>query len=79
MYAIRSYYELGKRRLFQGFQQGIEGIDRQHVNFVDNEDFESGAGRQIADVVPQLPHIIDAGIGSAVDFEHIDILSYNFV
>jgi len=42
------------------------------VNFIDDEDLETAAGREILDVFAQLPDILDAGIRCSVDFKDVD-------
>ncbi len=67
------------RRFFKGFQKGIEGIGRQHVNFVDDEDLEAAPRWKVFDVVTELPDVVDAGVGSAVDLEHIDGITCSYL
>ena len=40
------------RRFFQRFQQGVEGLAREHVHFVDNVYFESRPAGPDIDVLP---------------------------
>ena len=58
--------------LFQGFEEGIEGLGRQHVDFVDDVDFVPALGRAVAHGFAQFPNVVDAAVGSTVDFEDID-------
>ncbi len=55
-------------RLFQGLQQGVEGLGGQHVNFVDDDDLVAARGGQKPDFLLQLPNFLDAAVGSAVNF-----------
>jgi hypothetical protein len=58
-------------RLFQGFQQGIEGRSGEHMHFIDNIDFIAAlVGREIY-LIAQVPHIFDAGVGSGVDLDQV--------
>ena len=59
------------RRFLQGFQQGIEGIGGDHVDFVDDVHLvPAGRGRKIH-LLPEFPDFVDAPVGSRVDFHHI--------
>jgi hypothetical protein len=59
------------RRFFQSFQQRIECLLRQHVNLVDDVDFEFPP-RCEADVIAKLPDLIHAIVARAVDLKHIE-------
>src|SRR5262252_1999245 len=60
-------------RLFEGFQQGVKRAGRKHVDFVNDEDLITVAGRPDRDVVDDhVPHVVDAGVGRGVDFEHVE-------
>ena len=60
------------RRLFQGFQQRVERLLRQHVNFVDDVDFEITACRCEADIVSKFANLIDAIVAGTVDFQYVE-------
>ncbi len=60
-------------RLFQGLQQGIEGLNREHVHFIDNVDLEAGGGRQITHAIQQLAHVIDPGARRGIHLQDIDM------
>ena len=64
------------RRLFQRFEQGIEGVARKHVGFVDDEDLVAAFHGGVADGFAQGAGVFDAVVGSAVDFGdvHMDAL-----
>ncbi len=49
-------------RFFQGLQQGIESLPRQHVDFVDDVNLISTLRRCVTDILPQLPTLIDSSI-----------------
>ncbi len=59
-------------RLFEGFEQGIEGGIGDLVRFIEQNDFEAVAGGAVAGGVAQLANLVDAAVGGGVDFEHID-------
>ena len=60
------------RRLFQRLQQRVEGRIRQHVDFVDDVDAVRAAERREFDILADLTHVVHAGIGGAIDLDHID-------
>ena len=59
------------RRLLQGLQQGVEGLLGEHVHFIDDIDLVLALGRQILDLLPQVPDLVDAPVGGAVDFQDV--------
>ena len=63
-------------RLFKRFQQRIEGIFRQHVNFVDNVDFVACRHGCIADRLDNLADIVDAGVARRVHLYHVDMPTF---
>ena len=67
-------YDVG-RRLFQRFQQGVEGFRRQHVHFVDNVYLLMAFGRHKFDRFPQCPDVLDAAVGRGVDFHDVHRLA----
>ena len=76
MWLCRGKDELGMlRRFFESLQQRVEGVGREHVNFVDNKNFVAGAVWQVTDVLAQFTHIVDTGIRGAVYFYDIKALS----
>ena len=58
-------------RLFQRLQQRVEGLLGQHVNLVNDVNFEPGGGRGIFDRLTQLAHLVNAVVARAVNFQHI--------
>ncbi len=59
-------------RLFQGFQQSIEGLRRKHVHFVNDEHLESITGRLDTNIRnDHVANIVDAGVRRCVDFQDI--------
>ena len=66
--------ELGvRRRLFQGLEQGVEGLRGEHVNFVENVDLVAGADRSIANRVVDLAHVVDAVVRGGVHLDDVDV------
>ena len=63
------------RRLFQRLQQGVEGLRRQHVHFVEDIDLVARADRGVARRVGDLAHIIDAVVRRSVHLQHVDMLA----
>src|SRR6476619_7890703 len=61
--------------LFERFQQSIERILGDLMNFIDDIDFEPALGWLVADVFYNLANLIDATIRSAVDFKDVDGLA----
>ena len=59
------------RRLFQGFQERIEGILGDLVNFINDINFKSALGRLVPDVLDNLSNLVDAAIGGAIDLLEI--------
>src|SRR5262245_19136491 len=60
-------------RLFEGFQQGVKCAGRKHVDFVNDEELVTVAGRPDRDVVDDhVTHVVDSGVGRAVDIEHAE-------
>ena len=58
-------------RLFQSFQQRVEGFAGNLMRFVDDEDFIAIARRPVAHVFAQLAHFIDAAIRCRIDLDDI--------
>jgi hypothetical protein len=50
------------RRLFQRFEQRIEGRTREAMHFVDNVDLVARRDRGVADRIDDLTDIVDAGV-----------------
>lgn len=64
-----------RRRLFQGLEEGVPGVDAEHVNFVDDEDFKTIARGPVRQAFLKLPHIVDAGVARGVDLLNVDIVA----
>ena len=63
-------------RFFQRFQQGVEGVHRQHVHFVDDIDFVAGRCSAVADAVNNLPDVADPGARGGVHLQHVDMAAF---
>ena len=61
------------RRLFEGLQQRVEGVLREHVHFVDDVDLVAPGNRPIAHPLGQIADIVDAGAGRGVHLQHVDM------
>ncbi len=59
------------RRLLQGLQEGVEGRIGKHVHFIDDVDPVFALGRQVLDLFSQVPDLVDAPVGGAVDFQDV--------
>ena len=65
-----------RRRLFERFQQRIEGVTRQHMHFVDDVDLVARRHRGIAHRLDNLAHIVDAGVRRGVHFDDVDMAPF---
>ena len=65
------------RRLFQRLQERVERRGREHVHFVDDVDLVARTGRRIAHAVVDLAHVIDAGMGGGVHFQHVHVPAFH--
>ena len=65
------------RRLFQRLEERVERRGREHVDFVDDVDLVAGAGRRIAHAVVDLAHVVDAGMGCGVHFQHVHVPAFH--
>ncbi len=77
----RHFLDFGRRedefhmlgRLFERLEQAVEGRLGQHVHFVDDVDLRARHHRTIAGVVDDLTNVVDAGVGSRVHLQHVDM------
>ncbi len=60
------------RRLFQRFQQGVEAVTRQHMDFIDQIDLEAATRRGVLHVIQQIAGIFNFGARGGVDLDQID-------
>ncbi len=58
-------------RLFQRLKQGIEGGGGEHVHFVDDIDLVTPLVGGKVDLVAQVAHVVDAGVGGGVDLDQV--------
>ena len=63
------------RRFFEYLQQRIECVCCEHVDFVDDVDFESCPGRPIDGIFAKPADFFNAVIGCTVNFNHVDIVT----
>ena len=59
-------------RLFQRFQQGIEGGIREHMDFVNNDHPKTALGRSVLHPFGQIANIVHPGMRGTVDFQDIN-------
>ena len=59
-------------RLFKGFQQGVEGLAREHVGFVDNKYLEPPFKGRIADIFLKALGVVNAAVGGPVNFLNVN-------
>ena len=62
-------------RLFERFEKGVEGLFREHVDFVDDVDLVFAVARGVADRFVDLPDVVDAPVGGAVDLDDVERLA----
>ena len=63
------------RRLFERLEERVEGVLRELVNFVDDEDFERAVARGVLAFVTDLLGVVDGAIGSSVDLDHVEAVT----
>jgi len=59
------------RRFFQRLQEGVEGLLRQHVDFIDDIDFFAACRGKGPDRFLQRPDFLDAPVRSGIDFINV--------
>ena len=64
-----------RRRLFKGFEQGVEGGLTEHVGFVDDVDLEAAAGGAELGVGDEIADVVDAGVAGGVDLDDVDVIA----
>ena len=58
-------------RLFERFEQRVEGLLGEHVDFVNDVNLEARTGRSVFGGFAQLADFVDAAVAGAVDFENV--------
>ena len=61
-----------RRRLFEGFEERVEGVAREHVHLVDEVHLVTPPCRRVENVLQQFARILDLGARRRVDFQQID-------
>ena len=59
-------------RLLERFQQCVEAVPGEHVDFVDQVDLEAPPRRCVLDVVENLARIVDLGARGGINLEEVD-------
>ena len=59
-------------RLFERFQQRVGSFVGEHVRFVENHHFAAGSRRRVTDHLAQFANLVDAAVGSRVDFDDVE-------
>src|SRR5512135_381621 len=60
-----------RRWLLQGLKQRVEGLVREHVNFIDDVDLVLAAYRSILDGLAQLADVLDAAVRCSIDLDDV--------
>jgi hypothetical protein len=63
-------------RLFQSFEESIEGLGGEHMDFIDDIDFKLSSGGGVRDAIPQIFDFTDATVGSAVDLKDVEATTF---
>ncbi len=58
-------------RLFQSLEQGVEGIAREHVGFINDDHFVPAVQWSITHIFGQFANMVHTSVRSAVDLGHI--------
>ena len=61
-----------RRRLFQGLEEGVEGVHGKHVDFVNDDDFIAAVDRLVFPCVPDGADLFHAPVGRSVDLPDVD-------
>lgn len=69
-------YEDGVGRgLFEGLEKGVEGGWREHVDFVDDEDFVAACLGWYLDLLDELANVFDGVVGGSIEFVYVETAS----
>ena len=63
------------RRFLQRLEQGIEGLGREHVHFIDNVDLVARPAGARAHGQTHLADLVDAAVAGTIDLQHVEILA----
>ena len=64
-----------RRRFLEGFEECVPRVVREHVNFVDDEDFEAIALGPVGKAFLKSADVVDAGVAGAVDLLDVDVVA----
>lgn len=64
-----------RRRFFERLEESVPRVVREHVNFVDDEDFEAVALRPVGKAFLESADVVDAGVAGAVDLLDVDVIA----
>ena len=64
-------FDMG-RRLFEGFQQGIKAVARQHMHLIDEIHLVAPAAGRVLHIFEQLAGIFNLGARCSIDFDEVD-------
>jgi len=59
-------------RFFKGFEKGVEGLGCEHMNFVDDIDFEFSTGWGVGNAFPKFLDTFNAPVGGTVNLKDIE-------
>ena len=65
-------------RLFQGLEECVEGVLRQHVDFVDDVDLVASRNRAITHTLDELADVVDASAAGRIHFEYVDVAVFGY-
>ena len=64
------------RWLFQRLQQGVEGVLRQHMHFIDDINLVARRGGGIAHALDNFANVVDAGAAGGIHLQHIHMARF---
>ena len=64
------------RRFFQRLEQRVEGAAAEAMHFVDDVDFVLPLAGREGDLVAQVAHVVDAGMGRRVDLDQVEVAPF---
>ena len=63
-------------RLLEGFEQRVESLAGEHVDFVNDVDLAAGLRGRHAHFFLEVAHIVNAAVGCGVNLDHIEQLVF---